>query len=417
MGAEFAPDGVPFVVAEKTWQPNGLGNHRAVVRVAETGGVVRAVLKWRRVDPQPEIKRVLVKHAATGADAAHVVARNVTAETGEVFFEPTSGAGEYFIYYLPYRERRGSSEGRHQPLWNDYFPPDYSEGKKWLLLSCGAAGTPRTTEAKVLRFESRSAFEAWTPMGLRATEAETSAIRKAHPENPVIFTEDRANPIHPASWLPAKWTKGAEVRDSFAGTALKDEYYVWQIALWTPGGALEGVKVKFSDLVREGVNGQDDHCPSGRAVAPRPPQISASSITCFNTEGVNWDGKPMDITLNVPANRVQPLWCGVMIPPDAAPGVYRGTATITAKGMSPRTVALAITVLDQTARDHGDGELWRHSRLRWLNSRIGEGDTPTKPYKAMSFDREARRVVASEKTLTLRRAGFRRPSRSMGAKC
>ena len=384
--ADFAPDGVPFVVAEKEWPADGLGNHRAVVRVSETGGVARAVLKWRRVDPQPEIKRVLVKHAATGVDAAHVAARNVTAERGEVFFEPTSGIGEYYIYYLPYRERKGSSEGRGQPLWNDYFPPDYSEGRKWLG-SFDACRPP--VEADVLRFESRTTFEAWTPMGLRATAAETDALRRAHPENPVVFTEDRANPIHPASWLPAKWAKGAEVRDSFSGTALKDEYYMWQIALWTPGGALEGVKVKFSDLVREG---------SG--------VIPASAITCFNTEGVNWDGKPMDIKLDVSANRVQPLWCGVMVPPDAAPGVYRGKATITAKGMSPRTVALTITVANETVRDHGDGEPWRHSRLRWLNSRIGEGDTPTQPYKAMTYNREARAVGASEKTLMLAESGL-----------
>ena len=384
-GAEFAPDGVPFAVAAKPWPADGLGNHRAVVRVAETCGVARAVLKWRRVDPQPEIKRVVVRHAATGASAAHVVARNVTAESGEVLFDPSAGAGEYLVYYMPYRERKGSSEGRHQPFWNDYFPPDYAEGEKWLSSHSGAAGT----DVAVLRFESRDAFEAWTPTGLRATAAETDALRRAHPENPVVFTEDRMNPIHPASWLPAKWAKGAEVRDSFAGTALKDEYYVWQIALWTPGGALEGVKAQFSDLVQDG---------SG--------VIPASAITCFNTEGVNWDGKPMDIKLDVSANRVQPLWCGVMVPSDAAPGVYRGTATITAKGMAPREVALAITVSDQMARDHGDGEPWRHSRLRWLNSRIGEGDAPTQPYKAMTYNREARAVGASEKTLMLAESGL-----------
>ena len=113
--------------------------------------------------------------------------RNILPENREVFFEPTSGAGEYFIYYLPYRERKGSSEGRHQPKWNDYFPPDYSEGKKWLD-SFDAFRPP--VKADVLRFESRTAFEAWTPMGLRATAAETAAIRQAHPENPVVFTED-----------------------------------------------------------------------------------------------------------------------------------------------------------------------------------------------------------------------------------
>ena len=86
-------------------------------------------------------------------------------------------------------------------------------------------------------------------MGLRATAAETEALRRAHPENPVVFTEDRAYPVHPASWLPMKWADGAEARNSFAGTADKDEYYVWQIALWTPGGTVDGVTLGFSDLV------------------------------------------------------------------------------------------------------------------------------------------------------------------------
>lgn len=382
---------VPFTVAEKPWPADGLGNHRAVVRVNESGKVASAVLEWRRTDPQPEIKRVVVRSAATGREVVRVVARGVTAERGEVLFEPSSGAGEYFVYYLPYRLRKGSSEGRSQPLWNDYLTPEYSEGKKWLD-SFDASRPP--VEADVLRFESRTAFEAWTPMGLRATAAETDALRRAHPENPVVFTEDRMHPVHPASWLPAKWAKGVEARNSFAGKALKDEYYVWQIALWTPGGGAEGVKVKFSDLVLDG--GRDKCVPS----------IPSASITCFNTEGVNWDGSQMKIDLNVPADRVQPLWCGVMIPPDAVPGIYRGTATLSAKGLATREISLAITVADGTARDHGDGELWRHSRLRWLNSRIGEGDTPTKPYGAMVFDREARAAVASEKTVVLAASGL-----------
>ena len=41
------------------------------------------------------------------------------------------------------------------------------------------------------------------------------------------------------------------------------------------------------------------------------------------------------------------------------------------------------------------------SRLRWLNSRIGEGETPVAPYKALTCDREARQITATEKVVTL----------------
>ena len=35
--------------------------------------------------------------------------------------------------------------------------------------------------------------------------------------------------------------------------------------------------------------------------------------------------------------------------------------------------------------DRGDSEPWRHSRLRWLNSTLGEEDEVTRPYKAVQF--------------------------------
>jgi hypothetical protein len=388
--ADFAPDGVPFVVAKKTWPADGLGNHRAVVRVPAGGGVARAFLKWRRVDPRPEIKRVLVKRLSDGADVPVVVARGVCAESGEILFDAPSG-GEYAVYYLPYRERVGSREGRAHPTWNDYFPPPDARSEKLLAARLGAPGARAPVKAEVLRFESRTAFEAWTEMGLCATAAELAALRRAHPGNPVVFTEDRAHPIHPASWLPAKWAKGTEARATFAGTALKDEYYVWQLALWTPGGGLKNVKVAFSDLVLQSAGGASNVREA----------IPASAITCFNTEGTNWDGKPMTIRLDVPVNRLQPLWCGVMIPRAATPGVYRGTAVVSAEGMSPREVALSITVADQTIQDHGDGELWRHSRLRWLNSRIGDVDAPTSLYEKMVSSAATRTIRASDKTVTL----------------
>ena len=375
--ADFAPDGVPFTVAETAWTANGLGNHRAVVRVPTAGQLALARLQWRRTDPQPEIKKVFVVAAATGKAVAHAVAHDVTAEAGIVEFEPSAGAGDYYIYYLPYRERTGSHEGRGQPWWNDYFKADYSADAAWRT----ALGKVQATPCEVVRYESRTDFEAWTPMGLAATAAETKALRLRHPENPVVFTEDRTFPVHPAAWLPAKWA-ASDPQPAFAGTALKDEYYVWQIALWTPGGALEKVKLAFSDLVS--------------ATGER---LAATRLTCFNTEGVNWDGSPLAPNLKIPAGRVQPLWCGLDVPANAVPGTYRGTATLTAQGLAPRTVALTITVANETVRDRGDSDLWRLSRLRWLNSRIGESDEPVKPYAALGLN--GRTITATGKTVTL----------------
>ncbi|MCQ2388291.1 MAG: DUF6067 family protein [Kiritimatiellae bacterium] len=378
--AFFPPSGgAPFTVAAKPWEADGLGNHRAVVRVPETGAVARAVLDWRRTDPKPEVKRLIVAVAETGAVVSNAVAAEISADRGVVEFEPVAGAADYFVYYLPYRERQGSHNGRWMPDWNDYFKPDPAAGRAWRK-NCAEA---RPVACETLRFEARAPFEAFGPTGVRMTAAETDALRKAHPENPVVFTEDRTCPVHPASWLPAKWAAGAR-HDSFAGTALRDEYYVWQIVAWTPGGAVRNVRLAFSDLVRDG----------GGA-------LPGASITCINTDGVNWDGTPFRAVVDVPANRVQPLWCGVMVPRDAKSGVYRGRATLTADGVAPRTIAISLTVADEIAADHGDGELWRMSRLRWLNSRIGEGDAPVSPYRAMACDAAARRVTATDKVLTL----------------
>ena len=48
----FAPDGVPFVVADSAWNVDMRGNHRAVVKVTSVGkcNAVEAVLPWRRPD-------------------------------------------------------------------------------------------------------------------------------------------------------------------------------------------------------------------------------------------------------------------------------------------------------------------------------------------------------------------------------
>ncbi|MDR3093662.1 MAG: DUF6067 family protein, partial [Bacteroidales bacterium] len=109
----FAPDGIPFVVADSLWNVDSVGNHRAVVSVKDaTQNAVVATLPWRRPDMRPETKRVVVKNAATGEDIRNVCLLEFSAEKGVIAFQPEYGAGIYYIYYLPYEFRTGYGDAR-----------------------------------------------------------------------------------------------------------------------------------------------------------------------------------------------------------------------------------------------------------------------------------------------------------------
>jgi hypothetical protein len=57
----FAPDGIPFVVADSSFLPDRKGNHRAVVKIGNLDqNAVVASIPWRRPDLRPETKKVVV---------------------------------------------------------------------------------------------------------------------------------------------------------------------------------------------------------------------------------------------------------------------------------------------------------------------------------------------------------------------
>jgi len=94
----------------------------------------------------------------------------------------------------------------------------------------------------------------------------------------------------------------------------------------------------------------------------------------------DWTGRPFRKAVSVPKGEVQALWCGVQIPREAQPGGYRSTLTVAARAVGPQAVTVELDVRSAVAEDHGDADLWRHSRLRWLDSTIGLDDEVTAPY-------------------------------------
>ena len=371
----FAPDGIPFVVADSLWQADMQGNHRAVVEVKESDNpkAVQVYLPWRRPDLRPETKKIVVVDATSNANVKNVWVNRLTAESGTITFEPTSGNGIYYVYYLPYQFRKGWNDARYGNPWNDYLPPVYETDESW------KNSLPKEIpQAKVLRFESRSRFDAFTPMGLTATQREMDSLKRCYPTNPLLFPEDRAFPIRLTNALPARWIKNGP-GNSFKGAALRNEYYTWQIGVWATDNDINQVHLDFTDLI----NGNDT--------------IYGKDITCFNLEGINWDGSPMTFTVNVPKGKVQALWCGVQIPEDARPGTYRGQITWSAQNQKAQNIPIEIQVGREILADKGDNDLWRHARLRWLNSTIGSDLNPVKPYTAMQLNGTT--ITATDKTL------------------
>lgn len=380
----YAPDGIPFVIADSAWRANLQGNHRAVVLVENPNvSAVEVCLPWRRADLRIESKKILVVNAKTGENIKNVFVRYISAEKAIIIFEPNASSSNYYIYYLPYKFRKQWDDARYGKPWNDYLPPIYDTDTNWEV-----SLSSNLPKAQVLRFESRTKFDFFTPMGSIATKEETDSILNQQPNNPIIFMEDRAFPIRLTEHLPVRWIQNGP-SSSFEGTAMRNEYYVWQIGVWAALDSLHNVRLKFSDLYEE-----RSHT-----------KIEKGEITCFNQEGINWNGKPISFVIDIPKNKIQALWCGVQIPENILPGVYKGTISLTADELQdPRQMEITLNVLGKILKDKGDNDLWRHARLRWLNSQIGIDNKPVTPYTNLEV--KGNQINATGKTIILLENGL-----------
>ena len=352
--APLAAQSVRYEVVEKKWDAS-LGTHRAVVKVAEPAEAVRVHLEWRRRDPQPEAKAVVVVDAATGERVMNAVALNLSAEAGDVVFQPVSGAGEYFAYFLP-----GNPGGGSFPAAK-YLPPQDTAAAEWKakLASAGAA--------TVVRWEARTEHDRFNEMEIIATHGESEAWLAAHPqENVFVFPETRERPVRMFDRVPELWLKREKAPEF---TAQPNEYFVFQLCVWAARGAVSDVTVRFGKI--EG----------------------AGALVCLQA-------KP----LAIPADGVLPLWCGLDVPADAKPGTYRTTATIELGGVAAQTLPLVFTIAGVPLVDRGDSVPGKEAKLRWLNSTIAQDDAPTPPFTPLRV--EGRTIHCLGRDITLGESGL-----------
>lgn len=102
-------------------------------------------------------------------------------------------------------------------------------------------------KAGLIRFESRSRFDFFTPMGCIATQKRWIAY-VMNMSGIQLFLQKTG---HSQSALRIKFLHTGQknvISESFSGRAMRNEYYVWQIGLWAAHQEVKNVRLIFSDF-------------------------------------------------------------------------------------------------------------------------------------------------------------------------
>ncbi len=348
-----------------SWSADSLGNHRFVVTLSpinylKNKAVAHVVIPWRRRDEQPEKKRIIIEDAKTGKRVLNVKAGSIEKESGELFFEPVSGAGNYYVYYMPYK-----NEGRSNYPKGVYLKPDTTAVTGWLNK---IDQQKNYAQAVASAYQSIDSLNSFYPMEFIATSKEAATIiMKNAPVTYLVFPESRDYPIKMTKELPLRWIeKGAQ--KTFNSEAAKGEWLAFQLGIFALL-KMDDVKISFTDLKSS----------QGKI-------IKAKNISCINTDGTDYKGQSLHKIVSIEANTIQPMWCGIDIPVTTPTGIYTGKAVIKSTNNSTTEIKIKISVTSKTVSDGGISEPWKQTRLKWLNSTLAQDNSVIAPYTALKVE-------------------------------
>lgn len=363
-----------------SWNADSLGNHRFIVQLSQSEfqknkNIAHVVIPWRRRDSHPEEKRIIVEDAATGKRIFNVLRVDIKREYGEFLFEPLSGAGIYYVYYMPYR-----NEGRSNYPKGVYLKPDTAASIEWLN---AIRNSENFADAVATEYQSVDAFNSFYPMEFIATAKETEKlIENNSGATFLVFPEDRLHSIRMKYDLPERWVVN-ENQDNFTDTVKQGENFTFQLGVYAMQN-LADVNIKFSDF--KDANGKT---------------ISSTQLYCFNTDGINYDGSVLHKTVAIKKGEVQPMWCEVDVPESVSPGLYSGKVFVQAKGTATKEISVSLFVKNEIAKEGGISEPQKMTRLKWLNSTLAQENAVIKPYTPLQVEGSSisllgRKVILSD---------------------
>ena len=375
---------IKYSNGNNSWNPDSLGNHRFIVTLSPTEfsknkTVAHVIIPWRRRDVHPEEKRIIIEDGKTGRKIVNVQIKKTGREYGELFFEPVSGDGKYYVYYMPYK-----NEGRSNYPRGVYLKPETTASANWFnsLNQSKIFSNTTTTE-----YQSIDAFNSFYPMEFIATSAETKKlVQQNNGSSFLVFPEDRLHPIRMQNDLPQRWIQKG-VGETFSDNIKRGENFTFQLGIYALQN-LEDVKISFGNLKNS-----------------RGGMIAAKNLSCFNIDGTSYTGNTLHPVVNIEKEKIQAMWCAMDVPENTAPGLYTGKIIVSAKNVSlAKEIILNITVSNEVAKDGGIADPWKQTRLKWLNSTLAQDNTLIAPYTALKVEDTIISLLGRK--ITLNKDGF-----------
>lgn len=359
-----------------SWNPDSLGNRRAVVKVLTSMRAAQLTINWQWHD-DPTGNAVRVIDARTNRLLRNVKAEQVSKVQVTIWFEPVSGPGIYYIYSSAPETSAasGSAKAMNDPTENGRTSSQWPE-------QCRNAGT-----AKLLYLESANALNSSCPMEITATEQETKRLISGNPgKTYLLFTEDRVHPVPMKHGLPQRWTD-RKAKPVFHDVVLRGKNFAYQIAVFPVRQDLKDLKVKFSDL-----SGQHGH------------RISADGMSCFTIGTMCLDQRSYPRTVNIERRNVHSLWCVVNIPAATREGAYTGTVVLSASNAKSRVIQIRLRVKSQTAARLDVDQPDTQTRVGRRNPKTGQQNEAVRYVNSLVVDSNSLSCVGRK--ITINKFGF-----------
>ena len=374
---------IDYSIADTPWE-DSFGNHRAILEVNKSAKAMRLDFDWRRHDNTPEKRQFIIVNSKTGDTVENIHRLNINKEKCELVFGPVD-IGIYYFYYLPFKPDLEWGYYRY-----GYLKKEKSPNIAWVTDNKlnNSKNIQKLPKAICKEIQARKEFDSFYPMEVTATQDELTRYVNSTNTDYIAIAEDRINPIKMRDYLPLKWIKDG-ITKQFEGTADRNEYYVFQIGIYASKASLENVSLVFEDFKSDNGN-----------------VLSGQVFTCFNTNGIDPYGKAFTKQVDVAQRKVQALWVGTDIPKDTKSGEYKGNVTVKVNNQSDQIIQIKLNVSEKIIASRGDDEPWRHSRLRWLNSKIGIDNEPTFPYTSIVLDESSNALDLFGKQIKFNKKGL-----------